>query len=202
MNKVVLLREYYSLCTDGQCYDLLTEEEKRDVRENNAIYFTGIFQKADEKNGNGRIYPRGILEREVNNFQKLIRERRALGELDHPDDSVVNLKNASHMVKELWWDGNTVMGKAKVLSGEPGQQLRSLINDGVSIGMSSRGLGSVREEDGGTIVEDDFGLITFDVVSEPSTTGAYMTLQENQAKRIYKKADRINRLLNRITEGR
>ena len=99
MNKV-LLREFYALCEGGICQDFLTESEKRLVREEGAVFLTGIIQAADQLNGNGRVYPKGILEREVENYQKTVRENRALGELDHPDESVVNLRNVSHMVTE------------------------------------------------------------------------------------------------------
>ncbi len=169
-----LLREYYELCEGGVCQDLLTEEEKRMVRENNIVFLTGVMQRADAQNGNGRVYPRGILEREVENYKKIVKERRALGELDHPEDSVVNLKNASHMVTEVWWDGDDVLGKVQILNTPSGQVLKELINAGVKLGISSRGLGSVSEQMGKTIVEDDFQLICFDFVSEPSTTGAFL----------------------------
>jgi len=192
-----LLREYYELCPNGTCQDLLNEEEKRDVRENNALYLTGVMQRADALNGNKRKYPRSILEREVKNYEKLIKEHRALGELDHPDDQVVNLKNASHMVTGIWWDGDDVMGKAKILNTPSGQILRSLVESGVKLGISSRGMGSVHESDGETVVEDDFNLICFDFVSEPSTHGAFM-MQESKQSNIITKSDKINRILNDI----
>ena len=124
-----LLREFYELCPNGTCEDLLTEEEKRMVRENNAVFLTGVMQRAEalNQNGNGRIYPKPILEREVENYKKLVKERRALGELDHPEDSVVNLKNASHMVTDVWWEGNDVMGKVQVLGTPAGQVLKELV---------------------------------------------------------------------------
>jgi len=109
----VLLREYYELCEGGVCQDLLTEAEKRFVAEGGMI-LSGIMQKSDTQNGNGRVYPHNVLMREVKNYQKLVKERRALGELDHPDDSVINLKNASHMVTDVWWNGKDVMGKVQV----------------------------------------------------------------------------------------
>jgi|10_taG_2_1085330.scaffolds.fasta_scaffold01319_8 hypothetical protein len=168
-----LLREYYELCPGGICQDLLTEAEKRFVA-NGGLILSGVMQRADAQNGNGRIYPRPILEREMHRYKELIKENRALGELDHPEDSVVNLKNASHMVTDVWWSGNDVMGKVKVLNTPSGQILRALTESGVKLGISSRGLGSVRESLGQTIVEDDFNLICFDFVSDPSTTGAFM----------------------------
>ena len=197
-----LLREYYELCEGGICQDLLTEAEKRMVNEQGAVFLTGIIQCADQKNGNGRVYPESVLRREVENYKKIINENRALGELDHPDDSVVNLRNVSHMVTDCWWDGNRVMGKLKALDTPSGNILKSLAQSGVSLGISSRGMGSVHESNGNTIVEDDFQLICFDIVSEPSTTNAYLSLSENRQRELqneaWTKADRINRALNNV----
>jgi len=195
-----LLREFYELCEGGVCQDLLTEEEKRMVREDNIMFLTGIMQRSDAQNGNGRVYPHAILEREIGNYKKIVKERRALGELDHPDDSVVNLKNASHMVTDVWWDGKDVLGKVQILNTPSGQVLKELINAGVKLGISSRGLGSVHESQGQTIVEDDFQLICFDFVSEPSTTGAFMMTEGKDINldRVFTKADKINRALNEV----
>ena len=192
----LLLTEYYELCEGGICQDLLTEAEKAFVA-NGGMILSGVMQRADAKNGNGRVYPRNVLMREVENYQKLVKERRALGELDHPEDSVINLKNASHMVTDVWWQENDVMGKVQVLNTPSGKVLQELANAGVNLGISSRGMGSVHEANGTTTVEDDFQLICFDFVSEPSTTGAYM-VKENKQPNIITKADRINRALNDI----
>ena len=197
MSNKYLLREYYELCPGGVCQDILSEDEKHQVK-NGAVFLSGVMQRCDEQNGNGRVYPRMILEREVKNYMKSVKENRACGELDHPEDSVVNLKNASHTVTSLWWEGKDLMGKIKVLSTPAGLILQALISDGISLGISSRGLGSVSEHQGKTLVEDDFQLICFDIVSEPSTQGAYMMMSEGKQKQIWSKADRINRLLNEI----
>tara|TARA_R110000824_G_scaffold9309_6_gene41742 strand:+ start:10299 stop:10901 length:603 start_codon:yes stop_codon:yes gene_type:complete len=195
-----LLREYYELCDGGVCQDLLTEAEKQYVRDG-GMMLSGMMQMAETQNGNGRVYPRNILEREVKNYAKLVKENRALGELDHPEDSVINLKNVSHQITEIWMDDDKVMGKMKVLGTPNGQILKELVNSGVSIGISSRGLGSVKETMGKTMVEDDFQLICFDMVSEPSTPGAFM-MQENKKPltEVFAKGDRINRALNEILE--
>jgi hypothetical protein len=169
-----LLTEYFALCDGGVCPDFLTESEKRRMSEGKAFYMTGKIQEAEVKNGNGRVYPEGILRREMKNYQKLIDERRALGELDHPDSSVVELKNCSHLITEVWWDGNSVMGKLEVLNTPAGKILEGLARSGVQIGISSRGMGSVYERNGVTMVEDDYNLICFDVVSDPSAPGAFM----------------------------
>lgn len=198
MSKVIL-REYYALCEGGICQDFLTEAEKREMVAGTALYLTGIMQTANKQNGNGRVYPKLVLEREVTNYHKLVKEHRALGELDHPEDSVINLKNASHLVTDIWWDNNNVMGKVKVLDTPSGRILKDLVSSGVKLGISSRGLGSVSESlSGETIVEDDFQLICFDFVSEPSTPNAFMLKEAKERKVPYTKADRINRALNDI----
>tara|TARA_R100000664_G_C2757418_1_gene145654 strand:+ start:3114 stop:3722 length:609 start_codon:yes stop_codon:yes gene_type:complete len=193
-----LLREYYALCDGGICQDLLTEEEKRYVSEGGMI-LSGIMQMTETQNGNGRVYQHKTMQREVQNYKKLVKENRALGELDHPDDSVINLKNASHMVTEIWMEGKNVMGKIKVLDTPSGKILKELVNGGVTVGVSSRGMGSVREDRGQTIVEDDFQLICFDMVSEPSTPGAFMMREAKEyTNDVFTKADKINRLLNEV----
>ena len=171
-----LLQEYFELCPEGRCpVDTLTESEKKRAMNDGAVYLVGICQKAGTKNGNGRVYRKETLSREMKNYQKAIQERRALGELDHPDDSVINLKNASHLMVKMWWNGDNVMGKLEVLDTPSGKILKELVKAGVKLGISSRGLGSVKQEKGETIVEDDFQLICFDMVSEPSTPGAYVS---------------------------
>ena len=177
-----LLQEYFELCPDGQCaIDILSESERKRVVNEGAVYLVGVCQKAGTKNGNGRVYQKPTLAREVEGYQKSIKERRSLGELDHPDESVVNLKNASHLVSKMWWDGDSVMGKIEVLDTPSGRILKDLLKAGVKLGISSRGLGSVSEANGVTIVEDDFQLICFDIVSEPSTPGAYMKPQKSMS---------------------
>jgi|TARA_R110000787_G_scaffold76600_1_gene168742 hypothetical protein len=195
-----LLREYYELCEGGVCQDLLTEAEKKFVSEGGMI-LSGIMQKADTQNGNGRVYPMEVLTREVKNYSKLVKERRALGELDHPEDSVINLTKASHMVTDIWMEGKDVKGKIKVLNTPSGKVLQELVKANVNVGISSRGMGSVSESRGQTIVEDDFQLICFDMVSEPSTPGAFMMKEAKEFQnRVFTKADRINRLLNEVLE--
>ena len=197
----VLLREYYALCEGGVCQDLLTEDEKRYVA-NGGMILSGKLQEADIQNGNGRIYPHRVLMREIETYSKHVKENRALGELDHPDDSVINLKNASHMVTAVWMEDKSVMGKVKVLDTPSGNILRGLVNSGAQLGISSRGMGSVSESEGRTIVEDDFQLICFDFVSEPSTPGAFMMKEAKDLKapNVFTKADRINRLLNEVLD--
>ncbi len=191
-----LLREFFALCDGGICQDLLTEAEKKFVAEGGMI-LSGVCQRAETLNGNGRKYGKKILEREVQNYQKLIDESRALGELDHPDSSVVELSKVSHKVTKLWMEGDDVYGKIQVLPTPSGNILRSLVESGVQVGISSRGLGSVSEHNGVTVVQDDFQLICFDMVSEPSTPGAFM-MREHKEPLNENRGDKLNRLFNEI----
>jgi hypothetical protein len=193
-----LLREYYELCEGGICQDLLTEEEKRYVSAGGMI-LSGKLQECDVQNGNGRIYPRNVLLREVESYKKLVKENRALGELDHPETNVIQLEKVSHRVTSVWMEGNNVMGKVQVMNTPAGKILQELVNGGCKMGISSRGMGSVREDKGSTIVEEDFQLICFDFVSEPSTPNAFMMKEAKEFQnKIFTKADRINRLLNEV----
>jgi hypothetical protein len=195
MNKP-LLREFFELCPDGICEDILTESDKHFIKQG-GMMLSGVIQRADVRNGNGRIYPHSILSREMETYKQLVQERRALGELDHPDQSVINLKNVSHLVTEVWWNGKDVMGKIQVLGTPSGQVLKELVNANVKIGISSRGTGSVRESRGETIVEDDFQLICFDIVSEPSTHGAFM-FQERKGNVNENKQTKVSNLIKDI----
>lgn len=192
MNKYVLT-EFLELDNDSS---LLTEDDKRMI-EAGDIILAGRLQKAEAKNGNGRVYPRKTLQREVENYKKLVQEKRALGELDHPDSSVIELKNASHIVTSIEMRGDEVVGKLRLLDTPAGRIAKDLIRGGVKLGVSSRGLGSTKEQSGVTMVQDDFQLICFDLVSEPSTTGAFL-FKEHKEPNIFTKSDKIYRALNDI----
>jgi hypothetical protein len=192
-----LIREYYQLCDGGICQDLLTEADKKFVSEG-GMMLSGLMQCAETKNGNGRVYPQAILEREVENYARLVQNNRALGELDHPDSSVINLANASHMVTKIWMEGKDCKGTIRVLDTPAGKTLRTLVESGVQLGISSRGMGSVKESNGVTLVEDDFQLICFDMVSDPSTPGAFMMTEARDPSNIFTRGDKIDRALNSI----
>ena len=167
------------------------------------ILLKGVLQKCDTLNQNGRIYPRSILDREVINYQKFIKERRALGECDHPDSSVVELKNASHLVTSAKMDGDSLVGTIEILNTPSGNILKSLIEAGVTLGISSRGVGSTRRDGDRQIVQDDFQLICFDMVSEPSTPGAFMLregkeVSQEDLNNYFTQSDRIDRIFNDI----
>jgi hypothetical protein len=157
---------------------MIAESEKRN---NGKVIVNGVLQRSGAKNQNGRIYPKEILMREANKYNSAqIKERRALGELDHPESSVVNLANVSHNISKIWWDGNDLMGTVEILSTPSGNILRELLKNEIKLGISSRGLGSVNNEvneetgEETLIVQDDFELVCWDFVSNPSTHGAFM----------------------------
>ena len=168
------------------------------------VTMKGIIQKAQQPNANNRIYPRPILEREDAKYQELIGERRALGELDHPDSPIVQLENVSHLVTETKWDGDDLLGTVEVLDTPKGQILEKLIGRDIKLGISSRGLGSTsRTNEGYDMVEDDFNLVCYDMVSNPSTSGAYMNLQESREYKTLVSQNRmvlLDEILNDILE--
>ena len=153
---------------------LLVEQS---IRENKPLRVGGVIQRAGVKNHNGRIYEQEILEREIKKYiDGPVREKRALGELDHPESSVINLNNVSHNIVEVTMKGNDVHGVVEILTTPSGNILKELFRCGVTVGISSRGMGSVQENsDGILMVQEDFDLLCFDFVSTPSTPGAYMT---------------------------
>ena len=169
------------------------------------LMMKGILQKAETLNQNGRVYPKIILEREIRNYQKFIKENRALGELDHPDSSVVELKNSSHIIREAHMEGNIVYGTVEILNTPSGKILQSLVESGVTLGISSRGVGSTKSEGNMQIVQDDFQLICWDFVSEPSTPGAFMMKEGKEVSpqfinQVFNKSDKIDRIFNDILE--
>ena len=168
MSKQVLI-EYFSFQPSPRSLN----EAKLSPSKN--LIVSGVVQRAEAKNQNGRVYPKDTLEREVEKYiGGPIAENRALGELDHPDSSIINLKNVSHNIKKLWWDGNDLMGDIEVLPTPSGNILKELFLNNITVGISSRGMGSVKPLGEGTVeVQDDFELLCWDFVSTPSTQGAF-----------------------------
>jgi hypothetical protein len=161
----------------------------------------GIMQRAGAKNQNGRIYKREILEEEVNNYiENFVKVGNAYGELDHPESAIVSLKNASHVVKELWWDGEDLMGRVELLNTPAGNIVKEIVKGGHTIGISSRGTGSVTQTNEGTlVVQPDFELVCWDFVSNPSTQGAFMNpISLNEGKVKAGKYDKLDTILNNI----
>jgi hypothetical protein len=146
----------------------------------------GILQRAGAENQNGRIYPKPTLMREAQKYEQLIKERRALGELDHPDSTVINLKNVSHNVREIHWEGDDLCGTVEILATPSGNILKELLKAGILLGISSRGMGSTKQMEGNKVeVQEDFELIGWDFVSNPSTHGAFMVpVNESVTKQI------------------
>ena len=179
-----------NLLVDYIPFELSAKQINESLKENNGkLVVKGVLQRANAKNQNGRVYPMEILQREAKNYsEQFITQKRALGELDHPDSSVVNLQNVSHNITEMHWEGDNLLGTVEILTTPSGNILRELFKNGIKLGISSRGMGSVEtieEADGSptTKVGKDFELIAFDFVSNPSTHGAFMyPLQESVDK--------------------
>jgi len=169
------------LIVDYIPFSISARQINESMKENDGkLVVKGVLQRADAKNQNGRVYPREILTREAKNYnQNFIKQSRAMGELDHPDSSVVNLQNVSHNITEMHFEGDNLLGTVEILTTPSGNILRELFKNGIKLGISSRGMGSVEtvnEDDGGQAMKvgDDFELIAFDFVSNPSTHGAFM----------------------------
>ena len=168
------------LIVDYLPFEIKQEQINESMKENNGkLVVRGVLQRAEAKNQNGRVYPREVLVREAKKYHKeFIKQSRAMGELDHPESSVVNLSNVSHNVKEMHWEGDNLLGEVEVLSTPSGNILKELFKSGIKLGISSRGMGSVETvSEGGEQsqeVQPDFELIAFDFVSNPSTHGAFM----------------------------
>ena len=196
------------LLVDVRPFNVSTTKINESISENNGkLIVKGVLQRAESKNQNGRVYPREVLLKEVAKYlENQVTERRALGELDHPESAVVNLNNASHNIIEMHWDGDDLLGTVEVLSTPAGNILKELFKSGIKLGISSRGLGSVEpvnEKDGeeDTVeVQSDFELIAFDFVSNPSTHGAFMR-PVNESVQPKTPENNIERIVNSIMRG-
>ena len=177
-----------NLIVDYIPFEISREQINESLKENDGkLVVKGVLQRADAKNQNGRVYPKDILTREAKNYNNnFIEQKRALGELDHPDSSVVNLQNVSHNVTEMHFEGDNLLGTVEILTTPSGNILRELFKNGIKLGISSRGLGSVEavnEDNGNPVMKvgKDFELIAFDFVSNPSTHGAFLA-PKNEGK--------------------
>lgn len=179
------------------------DDEAAKHEEGKPLILNGILQKANTLNQNGRVYPRHILEREIRNYEKLIRENRAFGELDHANEPIVNMKNISHVIREIWMEGDVVYGKVEILPTPSGKIIEALISRKCKPGISSRALGSLQRENNVNVVQDDLQIICWDFVSEPSTPGAFMMAEAKQydaniVKNIFTKSDLVDRAVNEL----
>jgi hypothetical protein len=164
------------LLIDVMTFDVRPEIVREALNRTGKILVQGVIQRANSLNQNKRVYPKSILMREVQKYMQLVQERRSLGELDHPESSVINLANVSHLITELHWEGDDLLGTVEVLGTPAGNILKSLFAAGVRVGISSRGLGSVQEiQDGAVEVQEDFEILCWDMVSNPSTQGSFMS---------------------------
>ena len=207
-NRTIISKD---LIVDYMPFEVSKEAINESMKENGGrLVVKGTLQRAESKNQNGRIYPKDILVREAKKYASVqVKERRALGELDHPDSSVVNLNNVSHNVLEMKWEGDDLNGTVEVLSTPAGNILRELFKSGIKLGISSRGLGSVKElyEDGDdqpTVqVQPDFELIAFDFVSNPSTHGAFLSPVNESVNKTTKstKYHKVNQIVTDILSG-
>ena len=160
----------------------------------------GILATAEVKNGNGRYYPKELWQREIDKYQQIVKENRVTGELDHPESSIISLKNVSHIIREVYWKGDKVIGKIEILPTVSGNILKALIENNVQVGVSSRGMGSLKEINEGTLeVQDDFELLCWDFVSTPSNPGSYMQLvREGLEPSKTNKYDKVNSIITEI----
>ena len=171
------------------------------VKNNGRLIVEGVVQRADAKNGNGRVYPKDTLEREIDKYKATyIKENRALGELDHPESPIINLKNVCHNILDLWWNGDDVMGKIEILPTPSGNILKALLIAGITVGISSRAMGSVKQIGETVEVQDDLELVCWDFVSTPSTQGAFMEIVNESLNPNTPKTDKYQKINELITE--
>ena len=167
-------------------------------RENGNLIVEGILATAEVKNGNGRYYKKELWDREMEKYDQLVKERRSMGELDHPESTVINLKNVSHLVTDYNWDGDQLMGKIEILPTPSGNILKELIKNGVTVGVSSRGMGSLEQNGSVMEVQDDFELLCWDFVSTPSNPGSFMSVLQEGKQTVTYDYTNVNRIITEI----
>ena len=167
-------------------------------KENGNLVVEGILATCEVKNGNGRYYARDLWEREMEKYTDLIKERRSLGELDHPESQVINLQNVSHLVTDYNWDGDNIMGKIEILPTPAGNILKELIKNGVTVGVSSRGMGSLEQRGDIMEVQDDFELLCWDFVSTPSNPGSFMGVLQEGKNTVTYDYTKVNSVIHEI----
>lgn len=195
----LLLKEFAEFRYEKQ----VDPEGKPRISKYGNILVRGIIQRADALNQNGRVYPRLILEREVKNYMAKVKDRSATGELDHADSPVVLFQNTSHVITDIWWQGDDLWGEIEVLEDlDEGKNLKGLIKNDIKVGISSRALGTVQKVGNADMVQDDLMLVCWDIVSEPSTHGAFLSesksYSEAELRTLFTKADRLDRAANEV----
>lgn len=203
MTDKFLLKEFTSIRLNEERIKQLQE----DVNSGRPLVVTGVIQRADAKNQNGRIYPKNILKKECDRYlEEIVRNGMAIGELDHADDSVVHLQNASHIIDDLWWEDNDVLGKIKLLNTPAGNIAKTIVLSGIPLGISSRAVGSVskNESTGADVVGEDLQIVAWDLVGVPSTHGAYLKMHEAKIiknfdeSKIYPPKFRVKQILSEL----
>tara|TARA_Y100000592_G_scaffold100836_1_gene183181 strand:+ start:1805 stop:2410 length:606 start_codon:yes stop_codon:yes gene_type:complete len=167
-------------------------------RENGNLIVEGILATAEVKNGNGRYYKKELWDREMEKYDQLVKERRSMGELDHPESTVINLKNVSHIVTDYGWDGDQLMGKIEILPTPSGNILKELIKNGITVGVSSRGMGSLEQNGSVMEVQDDFELLCWDFVSTPSNPGSFMSVLQEGKQTVTYDYTNVNKIIHEI----
>jgi len=167
-------------------------------RENGNLMVEGILATAEVKNGNGRYYKKELWDREMEKYDQLVKERRSMGELDHPESTVINLKNVSHIVTDYNWDGDQLMGKIEILPTPSGNILKELIKNGITVGVSSRGMGSLEQNGSVMEVQDDFELLCWDFVSTPSNPGSFMSVLQEGKNSVTYNYTKVNQIVTEI----
>ena len=162
------------------------------------VMVEGVLATAEVKNGNGRYYSKDLWEREIDKYKVLVKEKRAMGELDHPESTVINLQNVSHNINDMWWDGDNVMGKIEILPTPCGNILKALVESGITVGVSSRGMGSLKPMGEVQEVQDDFELLCWDFVSTPSNPDSFMHLVKEGLE--FKSSNSYTKVNSVITE--
>lgn len=190
MNQYLLI----DCCTHGGIELSMNESSERGLTK-----FRGKFQEAEAVNKNKRMYSYDVLNENVKKLQECVKARGLVGELDHPEDSIIHFEKASHVITKLWWEGSILMGEGEILNTPHGKILKALINDGVRVGVSSRGVGNGKTNENGILVIDEsYKLITFDVVADPSTFAAFQkkvgTTKESQeySPAVFEKSQKKN----------
>ena len=167
-------------------------------KENGNLMVEGVLATAEVKNGNGRYYKKELWDREMEKYDQLVKERRSMGELDHPESTVINLKNVSHIVTGYNWDGDQLMGKIEILPTPSGNILKELIKNGITVGVSSRGMGSLEQNGSVMEVQDDFELLCWDFVSTPSNPGSFMSVLQEGKETVTYDYTNVNKLIHEI----
>ena len=167
-------------------------------KENGNLMVEGILATAEVKNGNGRYYKKELWDREMEKYDQVIKERRSMGELDHPESTIINLKNVSHLVIDYNWDGDKLMGKIEILPTPSGNILKELIKNGVTVGVSSRGMGSLEQNGNVMEVQDDFELLCWDFVSTPSNPGSFMSVLQEGKQTVTYDYTNVNKIIHEI----